>query len=85
MLSANTKRNLKYFENKIVTFFTHKINREFDEQTLVNYFVGRVTKIDDEGIWFEHIVSNCQNFIFYNSIISISEEMVKEKSDDVVS
>jgi hypothetical protein len=81
MLSTSTRKNLKYFENKVVTFFTGPINRNFDEDTLVNYFVGKITKIDDDGIWYEHVGNSCQNFIFYNSIISIAEEMVKEKSD----
>jgi hypothetical protein len=81
MLSTNTKRNLKYFENKIVTFFTNRINRDFDEETIINYFVGKILKIDDDGIWYEHVANKCQNFIFYNAIISIAEEMVKEESN----
>ncbi len=81
MLSSNNKNNLKYFENKVVTFFTAPINRNFEEEALINYFVGRITKIDDNGIWYEHLLNKCQNFIFYSSIISIAEELVKQKSD----
>lgn len=81
MLTTSQKNSLKYFENKIATIFVGPINRKFDEKTMIEYFVGLVTKIDDNGIWYEHLTTKCRNFIFYNQIVSISEELVKNKSD----
>lgn len=76
MVSGQQKRNLEYFINKIVTFFVPNINRNFDEKQHIDYFVGKFLKTDDAGIWFEHPVSKCRNFIFYDKIISISEEEI---------
>jgi hypothetical protein len=74
MVTNQQKRSLEYFKNKIVTFFVSPINRNFDEEQILDYFLGRVTEMDDQGIWFEHVKSKCMNFIFYDKIISISEE-----------
>jgi hypothetical protein len=74
MVTDKQKRNLDYFRNKIVTIFTSPINRQFGEQELLEYFVGKITSIDDGGIWYEHLKTKCLNFIFYDKITSISEE-----------
>jgi hypothetical protein len=74
MVTDKQKRNLDYFKNKIVTIFTSPINRQFSEQELLEYFVGKITSIDDNGIWYEHLKTKCLNFIFYDKITSISEE-----------
>jgi len=74
MVTDKQKRNLDYFRNKIVTIFTSPINRNFTEQEALEYFVGKITSIDDNGIWYEHLKTKCLNFIFYNKITSISEE-----------
>lgn len=73
------KRSLEYFQNRIVTFFVQAINRNFDEKQAIDYFVGKITKFDEIGIWYEHPVSKCNNFIFYDKIISISEEELVEQ------
>ena len=76
MVSGQQRRNLEYFTNKIVTFIVPNINRNFDEKQHIDYFVGKFLKTDDLGIWFEHPISRCRNFIFYDKIISISEEEI---------
>lgn len=78
MVSDKQKRSLEYFKNKIVTFFVPSINRNFDEKQSVDYFVGKVVSLDDAGIWYEHPINKCMNFIFYERIISISEEQIVE-------
>lgn len=74
MVNSQQKKNLDYFLNKVCTIITPPINREFPEKILIDYFVGKITKIDDNGIWFEHTSSKCLNFVFYDKIISIAEE-----------
>lgn len=74
MVTDKQKRSLDYFRNKIVTIFTSPINRNFTEQDVLEYFVGKITNIDDNGIWYEHVKTKCLNFIFFDKITSISEE-----------
>lgn len=81
MVSDKQIRSLEYFKNRIVTFFVYSINRDFDEKQCVDYFVGKVTKLDEMGIWYEHVSNKCTNFIFYDKIVSISEEQVFENKD----
>lgn len=82
MLSDKQIRSLEYFQNKIVTFFTASINRNFNEEQSINYFVGKLVKLDDFGIWFEHPVSKCMTFIFYDKILSIAEEQVITEQEE---
>lgn len=81
MVSSQQRRNLEYFKNKIVTFFTSPINRDFQEKQLVDYFVGKITDLDESGIWYEHPATKQKNFIFYNFISLIAEEQVVYKSE----
>lgn len=81
-ISDQQKRNLEYFRNKVCTVITPAINRTFDEKTSIDYFVGKITKIDEVGIWYEHIQSKCLNFVFYNNLISIAEEKMLSSDDD---
>lgn len=74
MATDRQKRNLEYFKNKIVTIFTAPINRNFTEEQSVDYFVGKITSVDDDGIWYEHVKSKCLNFVFYDKITGIAEE-----------
>jgi hypothetical protein len=87
MLSDKQIRSLEYFQNKMVTFFTTSINRNFNEEQSINYFVGKLVKLDDFGIWYEHPASKCMTFIFYDKILSIAEEQViaeeEEKSQNI--
>ena len=57
------------------------------EEQSINYFVGKLVKLDDFGIWYEHPASKCMTFIFYDKILSIAEEQViaeeEEKSQNI--
>lgn len=74
MVTDRQKRNLEYFKNKVVTIFTGPINRNFTEEQSIDYFVGKITSVDDNGIWYEHVKSKCLNFIFYDKVTGIAEE-----------
>lgn len=76
ILSDQQRRNLEYFKNKICTVITTSINRNFEEKTLIDYFVGKITKIDEAGLWYEHVQTKCLNFVFFNQLIGIAEEKV---------
>jgi hypothetical protein len=82
MLSDKQLRSLEYFQNKIVTFFVPKMNREFNEEQSINYFVGKLIKLDESGCWYEHPASKCMSFIFYDKILSIAEEQVVSESSE---
>lgn len=72
----------KYFLNKICTVFLNEINRTFNEQQSVNYFVGYVIDIDDYGILIEHPENKCKSFFYKNSIAGIAEELVVIKKEE---
>ena len=77
-ISGAQRRELNYFVNKVVTFIVPAINRSFNEESMIDYFVGKVTKVDEAGIWYEHIKTKCLNFLFFDKIISIAEEKIVE-------
>lgn len=81
MLQQTQSKNLEYFLGKIVTFVTPPINRPLQDRDILNYMLGRVTKIDENGIWFQHLESKNLNFIFYHNLISIAEEQVVLKEN----
>lgn len=83
LITDQQKRNLEYFKNKVCTIITPAINRNFDENILIDYFVGRITKIDEAGVWYEHLQSKCLNFVFYNQLIGIAEEKIISNEDDI--
>jgi stress response protein SCP2 len=58
------------------------INRPLDDKGMLSYFLGRVTKIDNCGLWYEHIETRCKSFIFFNNLISIAEEIFVEKETE---
>lgn len=75
-ISEQQKKSLEYFIGKVVTMLAPPINRNLDDSGVLSYFLGKVTKIDEAGLWFKNIDTNCENFIFYNKLISIAEEVV---------
>jgi len=75
-LSQDQISGLNYFLDKVVTFIVPSINRKFDEKIMIDYFVGKVVKIDEFGFWYSHIQTGCKNFIFHEKIISIAEEQI---------
>ena len=76
MIQPTQIKNLEYFVGKVVTFITTPINRPLQDRDILCYMLGRVTKIDESGIWFEHLETKNLNFIFYHNLISIAEEQV---------
>jgi hypothetical protein len=83
MITTKQKKSLEYFKNRIVTVFVGAINRNFTEKDSINYFVGRLTEIDDNGIWYQHAGNGCMNFVFYEQVVAISEEQLKPKISNV--
>jgi hypothetical protein len=65
---------INFFLNKVCTVFLHQINRSFNEEQNVNYFVGKVLEINKDGILIEHIGNKCKSFFYTHSIIGIAEE-----------
>jgi hypothetical protein len=74
MISEKQRERLQYFVDRIVSFIVPATSKRFEENDIIQYFVGRVTAIDEAGIWYRHLETNCMNFIFYENIISIAEE-----------
>ena len=65
---------VNFFLNKVCTIFLNKINRKFNEEQNINYFVGKVLEINKDGILIEHIGNKCKSFFYTHSIIGIAEE-----------
>ena len=65
---------INFFLNKVCTIFLNKINRNFNEEQSINYFVGKVLEINKDGILIEHIGNKCKSFFYTHSIIGIAEE-----------
>lgn len=82
MLSSSQRKSFEYFIDRVCTFIVPNINRNFTEETNIEYFVGRVTKIDELGIWYENLKSKKMNFIFYNNLVSVAEETVRPMEDE---
>lgn len=74
MISNQQKDRLEYFVDKIVSFIVPATSKRFEDNDIIQYFVGRVTAVDESGMWFRHLETGCMNFVFYSQIISIAEE-----------
>lgn len=72
----------KIFLGKICTIFVRNINRNFNEEQNINYFVGKVLEFHNDGILIEHVASKCKSFFFLNSIIGIAEESYVASSNN---
>lgn len=72
---------LEYFIGKVCTIFTGPINRTFQEQQLLDYFVGVVDAVDENGILMTHTITGAKNFYFFPNILSISEEQLLDPAD----
>ena len=66
----------KYFKGKPVTVCTVEINYRFKEQQMMDYFMGILEAVEDDGIWIVHPVTKCRSYVFMNHIVSIAEEQV---------
>lgn len=72
------------FLNKICTIFVKTTNRNFNEEQNINYFVGKVIDISQEGILIEHPENKCKSYFYKESIVSIAEEpIVYEKKQNL--
>lgn len=69
-------KDLRYFKGKPCTISTVQVNFRFKEEQMMDYFMGIVEVIDDEGIWISHPVTKCMSYIFLKHIVSISEEQM---------
>lgn len=68
--------SIKYFVGKVCTITTLQINFRFQEEQMMDYFMGIIDSIDDQGILVTHSVTKCKSFIFFPHIVSICEEQV---------
>ena len=84
------KNTLDYFKNKICTIFTSPTNRDFKSenpktfpQPIFHYFVGRLTEVENKGVWIEQWNSKkkLKSFFFFDHIIGICEEEVLNPND----
>jgi hypothetical protein len=78
MHTESQKNKLQYFKNKVCTVFVPSINRNFDEHTNIEYFVGLITDIDDFGVWIQSLKNKKMNFINFKFVVGIAEEIVKD-------
>lgn len=62
------------FVGKVCTILTTPINREFNEEANVNYFVGRVIEVSPKGVLIEHLGTKNKSFFFTDKIVGIAEE-----------
>lgn len=81
MQKEELERIRDYFIGKVVTVITPTINWNFDEKQTMDYFVGRVDHVSENGIWVTHPTTLCKNFYFMNQITGIVEEQVVYKDD----
>lgn len=84
------KDSLNYFVGKICTIFTVPTNRDFKlenpktyPQPVFHYFVGKVTKVNNDGVFIEQWNNSkkLKTFFFMEHIVSISEEEVLNPAD----
>lgn len=65
---------LDYFINKVCTITTLQINFRFKEEQMMDYSMGRIESINENGILLTHLITKCKTYIFFPHIVSISEE-----------
>jgi hypothetical protein len=84
MLSSSQRKSLEFFVGKVCSILVVPINRKFDEETNLEYFLGIIQRIEELGIWYSHISNGKMNFVFMNHIVSIAEEtfLPKEKEKE---
>ena len=90
-VSESQRKKLEYFLGRVVTILVPPINRNLDDDGMLSYFLGKISEIDEMGIWYTHLETGCKNFIFYNHVIALAEEVVvennfvKENNDNIKS
>ncbi len=67
---------LNHFVGKVCTISTVAINWHYKPEQMMDYFVGKIDAIDEDGIMMTHSVTNCKNYISFKYIVAIHEEQV---------
>lgn len=65
-----------YFIGKVCTISTVAVNWNYKPEQMMDYFVGKIDSIDENGILMTHSVTGCKNYVFFNYIVAIHEEQV---------
>jgi len=68
--------SLRHFIGKVCTISTLQINFRFKEQQMMDYFMGVIDAVDDQGILMTHTVTGSKNYIFLTHVVAIAEEQV---------
>ncbi len=69
-------QSLDYFVGKVCTITTMEINFRFKPEQMMDYCMGTLESIDDNGIMLVHIQTKCKTYIMMDKIVSIAEEQV---------
>jgi hypothetical protein len=67
---------LKHFVGKCCTINTTDVNFRYKPEQMMDYFMGVIEDINEEGIFLVHPITKCKSFIFFSHIIAIAEEQV---------
>jgi hypothetical protein len=70
------KDDLKYFVGKSCSIAVPAINWRYNVEPMMDYFLGVVEKIDEDGIVLLSKLTNAKSYIFLKHVISIHEEPV---------
>lgn len=68
--------DLNYFVGKPCTVTTLAINFRFNVEPMMEFFMGVVDQIDENGILLTSTHTQCKSYIFLKHVVSISEEPV---------
>lgn len=67
---------LNYFVGKVCTVSTTQINFRFKEEQMMDYFMGVVESIDENGLIMTHPQTGCKTYVAMPHVVSIAEEQV---------
>ncbi len=77
-------KDLDFFVDKVCTIIVRDINWRYKVENMIDYFVGFVSKIDENYIWTRHATTGGSNCIDLEAVVSLHEEQVlyEEKVED---
>lgn len=73
--------DLNYFVGKYCTISTTQINFRFNPEIMISYFSGFINEIDTAGILMTHHITQKKNFIKWEHVVGIHEEVVLREDD----
>jgi len=76
MKNNATIDKLKQFIGKPCSFFTSLHQRNMPEDKQLVYFVGFLTEINQDGVWYKSYQGEKMNFINLSHLVAICEEEV---------